>query len=88
MPKKPDYHVVPHLEGGWDVKREGAKRSSGHFDRKTEAMERGRELARTNNKTELVEHGRDGRIRDSESYGRDPDPPEARQCPGHGGNCP
>ncbi|RAI42408.1 DUF2188 domain-containing protein [Rhodoplanes roseus] len=66
------YHVVPNSDrGGWDVMREGAERSSGHFDRKSEAMDRGRALARAN-ETELVEHGRDGKIQDSDSYGNDP----------------
>jgi uncharacterized protein YdaT len=75
MPKR-DYHVVPNNDrGGWDVKRERADRASDHFDRKSDAMERGRELAR-DHKTELVEHGRDGRIRDSDSYGNDPNPPK------------
>ena len=78
MPKKRDYHVVPNQEGGWDVRRERAERSSGHFDRKDDAMERGRELAK-NNATELVEHGKNGRIQDSDSYGRDPNPPKDRK---------
>jgi uncharacterized protein YdaT len=72
---KRDYHVLPSSEGGWNVQREGGSRSSGHFDRKTEAMERGRELAQSNH-TELVEHGRDGRIQGSNSYGNDPCPPK------------
>ena len=72
---KKDYHVVPNKDrGGWDVKREGADRVSSHHERKSDAMERGRDLAR-DRKTELVEHGRDGRIRDSDSYGNDPLPP-------------
>lgn len=79
MSGKKDYHVVPNGgRGGWDVKREGAERSSGHFDRKTEAMERGRELAREH-RTELVEHGRNGRIQDSDSYGNDPNPPRDKK---------
>jgi hypothetical protein len=79
MSKKDDYHVVPNSDrGGWDVKREGADRSSGHFDRKSDAMDRGRDLAREN-KTELVEHGRDGRIQDSDSYGNDPNPPRDKK---------
>ena len=78
MSKKDDYHVVPNSErGGWDVKRENADRASGHFERKSDAMERGRELAR-DRKTELVEHGRNGRIQDSDSYGSDPFPPKAK----------
>ena len=58
---KRDYHVVPNRErGGWDVKRERSERSSAHFDNKVDAMDRGRDLARAN-RTELVEHGRNGR---------------------------
>jgi hypothetical protein len=41
-------------------------------------MERGRDLAR-DHCTELVEHGRDGRIRGSDSYGPDPFPPEDQE---------
>jgi hypothetical protein len=70
-----DYHVVPNPNGGWDVRRESGDRSSGHFDRKSEAMDRGRSLAR-GERVELVDHGRDGRIRDSDSHGRDPNPPK------------
>lgn len=79
MSKKPDYHVVPNSgRGGWDVVREGADRASAHLDRKAEAMERGRELARTA-RVELVEHGKDGKIQDSDSYGRDPHPPKDKK---------
>lgn len=75
---KRDYHVVPNSGGGWDVKRERGSRSSGHFDRKSEAMERGRELAKSR-RTELVEHGKDGKIQDSDSYGDDPCPPRDKK---------
>lgn len=79
MANKRDYHVVPNKDrGGWDVTREKAERSSGFFQRKSDAMERGRELARES-KTELVEHGRDGRIRDTDSYGNDPIPPKDKK---------
>jgi hypothetical protein len=40
------HHVVPNSGGGWDVKRGGAERSSGHFDRKADAVDRGREISR------------------------------------------
>ncbi len=76
---KKDYHVVPNKDrGGWDVKREGADRSSGFHERKSDAMDQGRGLARQH-KTELVEHGRDGRIQDSDSYGNDPIPPRDKK---------
>lgn len=77
MAKKRDYHVVPSPRGGWSVRREGVDQISGHFDRKSDAMERGRTLAREH-RSDLVEHGRDGRIRSNDSYGRNPSPPRDR----------
>jgi uncharacterized protein YdaT len=70
---KRDYHVVPH-DGEWAVKREGADRASSLHETQQEAIDVGRKLAQ-NHQTELVIHRRDGRIRDSDSYGRDPHPP-------------
>jgi hypothetical protein len=76
MAKKRDYHVVPNKErGGWDVEREKAARASGHFERKTDAMERARELA-IKAKVERVEHNQKGKVVDSDSYGLDPNPPK------------
>jgi hypothetical protein len=70
--KKPGtHHVVPNTDGGWDVRRGGASRSSGHFDTKQEAVQRGREISR-NAETELKIHNRDGRIAQSDSHGNDP----------------
>lgn len=69
------HHVVPKPTGGWDVKRGGAERASGHFDTKREAIDRGREVSR-NQGTELRIHNRDGRIGQSDSHGRDPNPPQ------------
>ena len=65
-------HVVPQ-DGGWDVKVEGG-RASRHFSTQNEAIEAGRQLAR-GNRSEHIVHGRDGRIRQRDSYGRDPFPP-------------
>ncbi len=40
MPKKPrSRHVIPNTNGGWDVKKDGAIRSSGHFDKKQDAVD-------------------------------------------------
>ena len=72
MPKR-DYHVVRHAEG-WAVRREGAQRVSSQQLTQKAAIQVGRGLA-IKSKTELVIHGRDGRIRDSDSYGNDPNPP-------------
>ncbi|RYY28414.1 MAG: DUF2188 domain-containing protein [Sphingomonadales bacterium] len=68
------HHVVPNPAGGWDVKRGGGERASGHFDTKAQAVDRGREISR-NQGTELRVHNRDGRIASSDSHGNDPNPP-------------
>ena len=71
---KKDIHVVPHANG-WATKREGADRASRIFDTQKEAQNSARESA-TRERSEVVTHGRDGKIRDSDSYGNDPNPPK------------
>jgi len=65
-------HVVPS-DGGWDVKVEG-RSGAQHFATQREAIQAGRRLAQ-GNRSENIVHGRDGRIRERDSYGRDPFPP-------------
>ena len=74
MPRK-THHVVPNPGGGWDIKRGGAKRSSGYFETKQEAVNRAREISR-NQGTELVIHNRNGKIASCDSHGNDPCPPK------------
>ena len=69
------HHVVPNKAGGWDVKRGGGARASAHFEVKSLAVDRGREISR-NQGTELRIHNKDGRIAQSDSHGRDPHPPK------------
>lgn len=71
---KKDIHVVPHAEG-WAVKKEGAQRASSVHARKEEAMQQAREQGRRD-QVEVVEHGRNGQIQGSNSYGNDPHPPK------------
>lgn len=72
-----DQHVVPH-KGNWAVEGEGNQKVTAIFDTQREAIERAREIA-TNQKAEVVIHRPDGRIRDSDSYGNDPNPPRDRK---------
>ena len=67
-------HVIPN-GGKWSVRKAGAVRASGTFETQREAIQHGRTLAQ-NQKTELFIHGRDGRIRERNSYGADPYPPK------------
>lgn len=77
MPRR-THHVVPNSSGGWDVKKGGAERASGHFDTKREAEIAGRQISQ-NQSTEFVIHGRDGVIQRSDSHGRDPNPPKDKK---------
>ena len=71
---KKGQHVVPNA-GKWSVRAAGAQRASKTFATQQEAIEDAREKARRQG-TELYIHGRDGRIRERNSYGRDPYPPK------------
>lgn len=67
-------HVVPR-DGKWAVRKSGAVRVTKHYDTQREAIEAARETARRQG-TELYIHGKDGRIRERDSYGEDPFPPK------------
>jgi len=64
-------HVVSNPRGGWDIKKPGASRSSGHFGTKKEAEDRARTISR-NQGSELVIHNKDGKISRKDSHGNDP----------------
>ena len=72
--KAKTFHVVPR-EGGWAVIKEEAGRATSVHNTQREAIEAARELARTL-QSELIIHGRDGRIRERDSYSPDPLPPK------------
>jgi hypothetical protein len=72
---KGSHHVVPNPDGGWDVKKGGADRASAHFEKKQDAVDKGREISR-NQGTEFKIHDKKGIIRDSDSHGHDPYPPK------------
>ena len=62
-------HVVPR-GGKWAVRKAGAGRVTRHFNTQKEAIEAARGIAR-NGGGEVFIHGRDGRIRQRNSYGND-----------------
>jgi hypothetical protein len=47
------------------------------FSDQGEAVRHGRDIAKRE-KTELFIHGRDGTVREQDSYANDPDPPRSR----------
>jgi hypothetical protein len=74
---KRDIHVVPHEEG-WATRKEGAERAASVFDNKVDAVEQAREQARRE-RVDVIIHGRNGKIQDSDSYGNDPFPPRDKK---------
>lgn len=71
---KKDVHVTPRSDGGWGVGRENAQRQSSLHDTQAAAAAEGRRLARQDG-VEFNLHGRNGQVREKDSYGNDPNPP-------------
>ena len=74
---KQNQHVVPH-DRDWGVRGAGNRRLTSIYDTQSEAISAAREIA-INQQSEVVIHGRDGKIRDSDSYGNDPLPPKDKR---------
>ncbi len=70
---KRNQHVVP-LGNGWAVKGEGNSKFTAITETKKDATTIARDIAK-NNKSELIIHGKDGKIQAKDSYGNDPFPP-------------
>lgn len=69
-------HVVKSKNGeGWSVKTENSQKSYRNVDTQKEAIEIGKTVAK-NNCSELLIHGKDGKIREKNSYGNDNYPPK------------
>lgn len=81
MAKASDRDVVPTPDGRWAIKAPNAERTSGVFDRQSDAINRGREIVGNAGGGELRIHRRDGRIRDSDTMppGNDPFPPRDKK---------
>lgn len=67
-------HVVPHANG-WAVRGAGNSRATSVHETQREAAEEARAIAQSQS-SELLIHGRNGRIRERNSYGTDPFPPK------------
>lgn len=74
MPRK---HVVPLPSGGWAVKTPGKAAPDSAHRRQDTAERAAKQAVRTGGGGEVIVHGRDGRIRDSDTVApaKDPNPP-------------
>ena len=66
-------HVVPNGEK-WAVKGAGNTKATRLTETQGKALQIARKIAR-NQGVDVVIHGKDGKIRDVDSYGHDPSPP-------------
>jgi uncharacterized protein YdaT len=74
MAKGKNQQVVPHPDG-WAVKSEGAERATKVVDTQREAIDIARQIAQ-NQQSEMLIHRPNGQIREKNSYGNDPHPPQ------------
>jgi uncharacterized protein YdaT len=74
MSKGKNQHVVRHPDG-WAVRGAGNERVTRVTNTQREAIEIAREIAQ-NQHSELFVHGRNGQIRERDSFGNDPFPPK------------
>lgn len=72
-----DQHVTPK-DGKWQVKGDGNDKATKTFDTQKDAIDYAKTIAK-NQKSEVVIHGKDGKIRDKDSYGNDPCPPKDKK---------
>lgn len=71
-------HITKHPNGGWQVKGAGNSKATKLFKTQHEAENFGRKIAK-NQKSELITHGMNGRIRSKDSFGNDQCPPRDKE---------
>ena len=62
--------------GGWDVKKQGAKRASKHFGTKKPAIQHGKNIAKSSELGQLKIQKQNGKMQTEYTYGDDPHPPK------------
>lgn len=74
---KKNQYVVP-TKDGWGVRGENNERLTKKFDKKSDAVECAKDIAK-NQKSELTILKKDGQIQNKNSYGNDPMPPKDKK---------
>ncbi|MBN1398990.1 MAG: DUF2188 domain-containing protein [Bacteroidetes bacterium] len=67
IPNRVTYHVVPD-HGGWDVKKEKAKKASSSHPKKGEALRAASDIAKSHPKSQVVVHDSSGVIKSDRTY--------------------
>lgn len=74
MSKGKNQHVVKHSDG-WAVKGAGNEKATKVTSTQAEAIKVAKQIA-VNQGSELLIHGKNGRIREKNTYGEDSHPPK------------
>ena len=74
MSKGKNQHVVPH-NGEWAIKGAGNGKPTKVVETQKEAIKIAREIS-INQESEMFIHGRNGQIRERNTYGEDNNPPK------------
>jgi len=80
--RKKTYHVNPSTQGQWVVRQSGTARAERAFEKQGDAIHFVRKEAKRASEKQEVEvyiHGRDGRIRQKDTYESDHAPPPKRK---------
>lgn len=72
--KKTQRHITQNPDGTWNNKKANSERASSVHDTQQEAFEAAREQAKKQGNTEIKIHGRNGKIRESNTYNKEDDP--------------
>ena len=76
--KKNQIHVVQNDDGTWANKKPHAQRASSLHQTQAEAISSAQDQAKRQGNTEVIIHGRDGKIRESNTYNRKDDPKKTK----------
>lgn len=77
MAKGKNQHVVK-VTNGWAVKGAGNSKATKVTNTKEEAIKKAQDIAK-NQKSDTKIHGKDGKIKAGNSYGKDPHPPKDKK---------
>ncbi|MCF8350513.1 MAG: DUF2188 domain-containing protein [Bacteroidales bacterium] len=70
MAKGKNQHIIKHPDG-WAVKGAGNRKATKVAQTRKEMISKGRKIAKYQ-KSEVIIHGKNGQIREKDSYGNDP----------------
>ena len=76
-----NYHVSKGSNGKWGAKKAGSEKVSKYFNTQKEAEKAAKQYSHNTGGGEVRIHGRDGKIRDSDTVkpGNDPHPPKDKK---------